>query len=85
MAKVVYLCDLLSVVHYVNFVQVENSRFCRPDILKKLTDAVSSAQVCSNVRSTYKCNIMCSSTRSKQTTQGHLYFSKDERAPLGVI
>ena len=25
--------------------QVENSRFCRPDILKKLTEAVTNAQV----------------------------------------
>ena len=41
-----FACYSLSVVHCVNFIQVENSRFCRPDILKKLTDAVSSAQVC---------------------------------------
>ena len=39
--------------------QIENSRFCRPDILKKLTEAVENAKV-SHVCLKYVHVIMCS-------------------------
>ena len=36
---------LATVLKISFFSQVENSKFCRPDILKKLSEAVENAQV----------------------------------------
>ena len=43
---------LLTVLSLLCIYQIENSKFCRPDILKNLSEAIDNAQV---ICSTFHC------------------------------
>ena len=49
---------LATVLKISFFSQVENSKFCRPDILKKLSEAVENAQV-GTVLCVHACVCVC--------------------------